>query len=85
MLKKICRVLDHVMVILTVNWTWNVPGHFVEGLELYILVCHLLYNFGTCLDHLPLNLGQQNADQVVPVEFDFLYHDALSISPSHPH
>lgn len=55
------------MEILTVNWTWDVPGHFVEGLELYILVCHLPYHFGTCLDHLPLNLGQQNADKVPPV------------------
>lgn len=49
MLKKICSVLDHVMEILTVNWTWNVPGLFVEGLELYVLVWHLLYDFGTCL------------------------------------
>lgn len=72
MLKKICSVLDHVMEILTVNWTWNVPGLFVEGLELYVLVWHLLYDFGTCLDHLPLNLGQRNADKVLPVELDFL-------------
>ena len=85
MLKKICSVLDHVIKILTVNWTWNVPGLFVEGLELYVLVWHLLYDFGTCLDHLPLNLGQRNADKVLPVELDFLYREALSIFPSHLH
>lgn len=69
MLKKICRVLDHVMEILTVNWTWNFPGLFVEGLEL--LVWHLLYDFGMCLDHLPLNLGQRNANKVLLLNLTF--------------
>lgn len=73
------------------NWTWNAPGHFVEGPEPYVLMCLLHCNFGMCLDYLHLNLEQQNvskllADKALAVEFDFLYHRTLIfIFPSHLH